>query len=478
MSSKLTQLQKYVVMDVCHAEGKKKWYVLFTLVAITTLTPLFSFCIPKFERESGNLVATQIHVTDSPLPWPLPNRQMNADKTEFRSPRSAMACVLSTCVFRDVCIRQSLNSSRGNPLIEHWGGVKSFPLALSIIDRIDHPLTTLYVTPTFLTENELLNESISIFRKGLTVLASYYGAENFGHHLFDNWNQFGFLREIGFRAMHAKRSSQNLKVDGSGREELGRATLLIARGCVDYDYSPAGHHLSRTEFAVDCARHQARFFPLSDFGEILMVPELQPRACFEYVVAGNGNMYGVNLPAEALWDFRSRLYQNLGLSQFEYALPKSDGGVLILVKEIVAPRYPIHASMDEALRVAKVIRTNTGLRVDVRPCFGPDDSIRAQIEFMAQYEHVILPGGGAGFVSMLVAHGTHVLLPPYPTEDLKFLKASCFARVSLLTLNNRMFVDNDVLTAIKFPPFLANCSNLAEYRDLDRESFTPLIRFT
>ena len=42
------------------------------------------------------------------------------------------------------------------------------------------------------------------FYPGLTVLASYFGAENFGHHPTDNWNVFLVLRDMGLGAMRDK----------------------------------------------------------------------------------------------------------------------------------------------------------------------------------------------------------------------------------------------------------------------------------
>ena len=395
-------------------------------------------------------------------------------------------------MFRDVCMRQSPDAPRGVPRIEHWGWAGSDPvwptgparapggpLVLAIIAEPvnTHPaLRTLYMEPTFDGMALSPNDTATPIQEGLAVLASYYGAENFGHHLFDNWMQFSFLREAGYRAMHADQRARGIVAPGDGRAALGRASLILARNCDTYDYAPAGDHLNVSEFAADCTRHHARFSPLSDFDQILAVPELQPRACFEYVVAGNANMLGLTLPSTALWDFRNRVYSNLGLSARVDSGPAPGGGVLILAKT-TASRVPFHAKMEEAQMLGAFLRAETGLRVDVRLVFGPDDLIRTQIEVMAGYEHVVLPGGGAGFISMLVARGTHVLIPPYPGEEAKFAKAECFARVTLLTLNpDRTFDKLHVLRSILSPPPLAPCGSLADYRDLERASFTPLIR--
>jgi len=149
------------------------------------------------------------------------------------------------------------------------------------------------------------------------------------------------------------------------------------------------------------------------------------------------------------------------------------GGVLILVKT-TTPRINVHMKMEQALVLAEVLRSN-GLRVDVRPSFSSHDSLRDQISFAAGYEHVILPGGGGGFLSMLLARGTHVIIPPYDeAEAKKFVKAECLVRTTLLRLeaNRGLFDENSVLAAIKSPPPLTPCA-LTWYRDMATSPVIP-----
>ena len=77
---------------------------------------------------------------------------------------------------------------------------------------------------------------------------------------------------------------------------------------------------------------------------------------------------------------------------------------------------------------------------------------------MANYSHIVFPGGGGGFNAMLVATGTHILVPPYPGEETIFLKTHCYARVSLISLQNRVYDKGAILEAIRAPPALAACT--------------------
>ncbi len=248
----------------------------------------------------------------------------------------------------------------------------------------------------------------------------------------------------------------------SSRSAHRPAHIFLARNCSSYDYAPAGAHQSVAEFTADCIRHEARIFPLTGFASPTTIAA--ERTCVEYLVAGNAGLFGSALPSVALLDFHDRALTSLGINASADVM--GTGGVLILVKTTV-PRIDVHMEMDAALALAEVLRSESSFRVVVRPNFSPEDSLYDQITTAAAFEHVILPGGGAGFLSMLLARGTHVIIPPYAAEETKFIKASCFARVTLLPLlASRTFDVNAVLAAIKSPPLLEDCDLFAYQSDM------------
>lgn len=312
------------------------------------------------------------------------------------------------------------------------------------------------------------------YRAGLTVLASYYGAENFGHQLFDNWAVFEFLRHDGSAAM-AGDIARCGQVSASGVSAGDLATLvpppgscnataaqlMLVQSCQTYDYMPGGSHLSVSEHAASCLMHEARIFPLTDFSALTSpLPTAGARACVEYLVAGNGDGLGYGIPAEAQWAFRNAVYRHLGLDAIAGPLSPR---VLILVKTSIS-RTATHATWEAALALSENL-TDAGFGVDVEAAFGPNDTLKAQVSRMANYSHVILPGGGGGFIAMLAAHGTHILIAAYKHsfEREKLQHARCFIRLTFLDITaNRTFDAAAVLAAVNAPPALTGC-NLRGY---------------
>ena len=309
--------------------------------------------------------------------------------------------------------------------------------------------------PALLASMGVDNRTSRTFRKGVTVLAGYYGAENFGHHIHDNWSRFESLRLIGIAAAAADKFQSAEESMAAGMP----SHLLLARDCDTYDYAHAGGHKSRNEFVASCHAHEARFFPLSNFASLQSV-SLGQSACFEYMVAGDCDekgrigYSGRRLPLESVWDFRNSVYTKLNIPTDQR--PASQN-ILIVVKTSLA-RFPQnHASLASAEALAQYLRASTGLSVDVAPIGSPSDSIKCQVELMINYTHIVLPGGGAGFIAMLAPLASHILIAAYDGEMLSLEAVSCFARLTPLTIANRSYDNDAVLAAVRSPPDLAAC---------------------
>lgn len=323
----------------------------------------------------------------------------------------------------------------------------------------------LYV-PALLAHMDVDGNAPRAFQEGLTVMAGYYGAENFGHQIHDNWNRFESLRLLGLAAADADRRR-------AGAAPI-LSHLLLARDCDTYDYTFAGPHSSRSEFAANCHAHQARFFPLSAFSSVQSV-SVGHSACFEYLVAGDCDekgrigFSGRRLPLEALWDWRNSVYSKLGLP---VDLPPSSQNILVVVKAGLARSPDNHATPAAAEALAEFLRASTSSAVDVVPLAGPSDSIGSQVALMLNYSHIVLPGGGAGFIAMLAPFSANILIAAYDGEMLSLEAVSCFARLTPLHITNRAYDHAAVLAAIRSPPEMARC-DMASYK-ASRQSFVRL----
>ena len=389
---------------------------------------------------------------------------------------SAVACHSSTCVFRNVCVRGLEASLLGGslhlfPVIEFAAPAlppsDALPDSFVVGTESVHPISYLglYV-PAFLAHMDVDNNAIA-FQPGLTVLAGYYGAENFGHQIHDNWSRFESLRAIGVAA-----AVENNRAHSA---ESIPSHLLLARDCDTYDYSFAGPHMSRSHFAAACHAHQRRFLPLSSFATAQSVSPNRS-ACFEYLVAGHCDEKGRlgfserRLPLEAVWDFRNAVYGKLRIPWDEAPMSPN---ILVVVKPSFARDPQNHATPAAAEALAEFLRISTGFAVDVVPLGGPADSIESQVLQMLNYTHVVLPGGGAGFIAMLAPFTAHMLVAAYdPGERLSLEAVSCFARLSTIKISNRAYDHNAVLAAVRSPPALAKC-DLASYKT-SRSNFVRL----
>ena len=285
------------------------------------------------------------------------------------------------------------------------------------------------------------------FRDGVHVLASYYGAENFGHHVLDNWNIF-------YKLLRSAKLTQF-----SSSPDANPAHLLLARDCDAFNYIEffSGAFLGGTGddgLKLDCRKHESRFESVSGF-DTVSTPSSE-RTCYKNLIAGGGKFGrpGPFQPLETLWDFRNGVYARLGIAADEGPLTS---GVLVLVKMSTVVRFPVHASLDNAERLATFLRGATRLHVDVLPLPGPEASISSQVHLMRNYSHVILPGGGGGFIGMLAAYGGHVLVAAYDFEKMSFERPTCYARVTTISLHDRDFDHAHILQAIESPPPLATC---------------------
>lgn len=381
--------------------------------------------------------------------YTMPLRLVNA-------PVSTFSCKGPTCVFRNVCVRSAQANSWEGAQLSTGRPVIDFP----VIETTARPSFFFWspalapynlVTGMFPVEwgplyvpaavSHVQEDHGAVFAPGVTVLGAYYGAENFGHHIVNNWNRFHMLRTVGLGTAASDRDA------GEAQRHI-TTRLLLARNCYSYAYgllfSPH-----------DCLRHQSRFLPLSGFDELVNVSE--KRACFEFLVAGDAWLFVQ--PAEDMWSLRNLIYGQLGLRPD--AQPRGDG-ILILVKTTEGTRLKsVHATWESSEKLASHLRLSTGMEVQVRAAPGPDTSLIDQINVMSQFSHVVLPGGGAGFIAMLAAHGTHVLVAAYvdnPFDKLWLTANKCFSRVSFITLTNRSFDVHRVSREIRRPaPRVSQC---------------------
>jgi len=91
-------------------------------------------------------------------------------------------------------------------------------------------------------------------------------------------------------------------------------------------------------------------------------------------------------------------------------------------------RFNIHATFDAAESLAHYLRDRYFVDVLSLPA---TSSLRSQIQLLQNYSHVVLPGGGEGFLAMLAPFGMHIIAAYHLAEQESLLSARCYARISI-----------------------------------------------